>query len=41
MAVMVVMNWEVLKICSNGSNEAVIGLQNDHVEMKMSHGVMM
>jgi hypothetical protein len=39
--VMVVMNWEVMNSCSNGSNEVVIGLQNDHVVMKMAHGVMM
>ncbi len=41
MEVMVVMNWEVMNSCSNGSNEVVIGLQNDHVVMKMAHGVMM
>ena len=41
MEVMVVMNWEVMNSCSNGSNEEVIALQNDHVVMKMAHGVMM
>ncbi len=34
MEVMVVMNWEVMNSCSNGSNEEVIALQNDHVVMK-------
>jgi hypothetical protein len=41
MEVMVVMNWEVMNSCSNGSNEEVIALQNDHAVMKMAHGVMM
>jgi hypothetical protein len=41
MEVMVVMNWEVMNSCSNGSNEVVIGLKNDHVVMKMAHGKMM
>jgi hypothetical protein len=41
MEVMEVMNWEVMNSCSNGSNEEVIALQNDHVVMKMAHGVMM
>ncbi len=40
MVVMVVMRWEVLKTC-NGSNEVLIGLQNDHVVMKMTQVVMM
>jgi hypothetical protein len=38
---MVVMNWEVMNLCSNGSNQVVIGLKNDHVVMKMAHGVLM
>ncbi len=33
MEVMEVMNWEVMNSCSNGSNEEVIGLQNDHAVM--------
>jgi len=41
MEVMVVMNWEVMNSCSNGSNEEVIALQNDHAVMKMADGVMM
>ncbi len=41
MEVMEVMNWEVMNSCSNGSNEVIIGLQNDHVVMKIAHGVMM
>jgi hypothetical protein len=41
MAVMVVMNWEVMNSCGSGSNEVVTGLQNDHVVMKMTHGEMM
>jgi hypothetical protein len=43
MEVMVVMNWEVMNLCSIGStsNEVVIDLQNDHVVMKMTHVVMM
>jgi hypothetical protein len=41
MEVMEVMNWGVMNSCSNGSNEEVIGLQNDHAVMKMAHGVMM
>ena len=41
MEVMAVMNWEVMNSCSNGSNEEVIALQNDHAVMKMAHGVMM
>jgi hypothetical protein len=41
MEVMEVMTWEVMNSCSNGSNEEVIGLQNDHAVMKMEHGVMM
>ncbi len=36
-----VMNWEVMNSCSNGSNEVAIDLQNDHVVMKMAHGVIM
>jgi hypothetical protein len=40
MEVMVIMNWEVMNSCSNGSNEVVIGLQNGHVVMKTAHGVM-
>jgi hypothetical protein len=40
MEVMVVMNWEVMNFCSNGSIEVVIGLRNDSVVMKMAHGVM-
>ena len=41
MEVMEVMNWEVMNSCSNGSNEEVIALQNDHAVMKMADGVMM
>ena len=41
MEVMVVMNWEVMNSCSNGSNGEVIALQNDHAVMKMADGVMM
>ena len=41
MEVMVVMNWEVMNSCSNGSKEEVIALQNDHAVMKMADGVMM
>ncbi len=41
MEVMEVIAWEVMNTCSNGSNEEVIGLQNDHEVMKMAHGVMM
>jgi len=41
MEVMEVIAWEVMNSCSNGSNEEVIGLQNDHEVMKMAHGVMM
>jgi hypothetical protein len=41
MVLMVVMScqWEVMKPCSNGSNEAVLGLQNDHAVMKTTHVV--
>jgi hypothetical protein len=41
MEVMEVLNWAVMNSCNNGSNEKVIGLQNDHAVMKMAHGVMM
>jgi hypothetical protein len=41
MEVMEVMNWEVMNSCNNGSNEEVIGLQNEHPVMKIAHGVMM
>jgi hypothetical protein len=41
MEVMVVMEWEVMNSCSNGSHEVEIGLQNDHVVMIMAHGVIM
>jgi hypothetical protein len=41
MEVMEVIAWEVMNSCSNGSNEEVIGLRNDHQVMKRAHGVMM